>query len=129
MLGWPDVAGFAHIAERFVLHVASGASIMLLAWWLWDLGERKNVLPRIKSGWMFMLFPSLLAFTIISFREIYDVAVGGYVVKSIFDWISWMIGIGWGAWATQAISWRVWEARIDIRRSNSDRKFRRMNNE
>ena len=99
---------------------------MLLAWWLWDLGERKNVLPRIKSGWMFMLFPSLLAFTIISFREVYDVAAGGYVVKSIFDWISWMIGIGWGAWATQAISWRVWEARIDIRRSNQDRKFRRI---
>ena len=84
----------AHIIERFVIHLFSGASVVLMALWgFWILERKIRWFPEMR-GWMFYIFPSLIAFVFISFREIFDVAAGGPLVKSITDWLSWVMGMG-----------------------------------
>jgi hypothetical protein len=91
-----------HIAERFAIHFASSALLLgcvyfALRYWLrrnakvgrW-LSTRKNHL-LVVSG--------LLVAGIAAWREPFDVAAGGSVVKSVFDFISWYSGSAVSAWA------------------------------
>ena len=83
-----------HIIERFIVHLFSGALVVLAALWgFWIIERKVKWFPELK-GWMFYIFPSLTAFILISFREVWDVANGGPVVKSVIDWIGWLAGIG-----------------------------------
>ena len=103
----------AHILERFVIHVFSGASVLILAlvgfWYM----ERKVRSFRL-NGWMFFILPALVSFTLISFREIWDVSAGGPLIKSVTDWISWVIGIGGAAYGLYRLSPRVTQAVEEI---------------
>ena len=49
--------------------------------------------PRI-AGWSYLATPAVFAFMFISFREIFDVANGGLLVKSVIDWAGWSVGFG-----------------------------------
>ena len=82
-----------HVIERFIIHIFSGASVVLIALWgFWIIERKIKWFPELR-GWMFYIFPSLIAFTFISFREVFDVANGGPVIKSLTDWTSWLIGL------------------------------------
>ena len=40
-------------------------------------------------------------------REIFDVAAGGLLIKSISDWISWIAGLGVSVWALYRLTPRL----------------------
>ena len=82
-----------HIADRFVIHVFSGGGVAILTLTAWWWAERRfHFWPRPR-GWLAIAVPLFLVFTLISFREIWDVQEWGRV-KSVFDWLSWLIGLG-----------------------------------
>lgn len=93
-----DTWTLSHILERFIIHLFSGGSVFFLAFTGLDLCQRKRWLPRY-YGWWHLALPALLSFLFISLREVFDVAAGGWYVKSITDWISWVIGLGAAVYA------------------------------
>ena len=59
----------------------------------WLLERKVRWWPHL-HGWWALILPALLSFMVISMREIFDVAAGGLLIKSISDWISWIAGLG-----------------------------------
>ena len=84
------------IIERGIIHFFSSAGVSLIALTGFWLLERK-------VRW----WPSLHGWWAISFREIFDVAAGGLLVKSISDWISWILGLGVSVWALYRLTPRL----------------------
>ena len=103
----------AHILERFVIHFFSGAAVLMLALVVLWYCERRWLKYHLR-GWMFFILPALISFTLISFREIWDVSAGGPLIKSVIDWVSWLLGIGGGAYGLYRLSPRVTQAVKEI---------------
>ncbi|HHU35584.1 MAG TPA: hypothetical protein GXZ49_10260 [Bacteroidetes bacterium] len=91
-----------HIAERFVIHFFSAGTLIVavsfaLRYWLrrnakvkrWVAPERERLL----------VVSCFIVSGIAAWREPFDVAAGGSVVKSVFDFISWYSGSAVSAWA------------------------------
>ncbi len=85
-----------HIIERFLIHVASSATISLcfffaLRFWL---RKSKRVGAWVSSNKQHLLVISaLLVFAFLPIREAYDVAFGNQVwYKTPFDQLSWFLG-------------------------------------
>ena len=96
-----------HILERFVIHFFSSAGVYLIALWGFWLLERKVSWWPKPRGWWELILPALLSFLFISFREVFDVAGGGPVAKSVSDWISWSAGLGAALWALYRLTPRL----------------------
>ena len=88
----------AHILERAAIHFFSSAGVYLLALWgFWELERRAAWWPQLK-GWWELILPALVSFLFISLREVFDVAAGGSPLKSVSDWLSWILGLGLSVW-------------------------------
>ena len=90
-----------HIAERFIVHLFSAASLVLLAFLLLRSLRRRWFLADewLPESWRSTLvLAALLIFAGSALREAYDVSVGGALAKSISDYVSWVLGCGCAAW-------------------------------
>ena len=104
-----------HIIDRAVIHFFSSGGVYLIALWgFWLLERRVPWWPELR-GWWELILPALVSFIFISFREIFDVAAGGPVVKSLCDWLSWLAGLGTSAWALYRLAPRLAAVRSEIK--------------
>ena len=96
-----------HIFERGVIHFFSSAGVYLCALFgFWALERKVRWWPDLK-GWGELVVPAFFSFLFISNREVFDVAAGGSVIKSVCDWISWILGLGMSVWALYRIAPRL----------------------
>ena len=72
----------AHIFERFMIHFFSAGGVLLVA-----LNLKNFIYPEASD-----FVALLMVFTLISFREIWDVKNGNPLIKSVSDWVSWAFG-------------------------------------
>ena len=108
-----------HVLDRFVLHVFSGASVLIIFMYAWWLCERwVKGWPRLE-GWLFFTVPGFIAFTVIALRESYDVAMGNPLQKSFFDHASWIIGIFGFSYAIYRLYPRLRQAMEEIEKRRS----------
>ena len=105
----------AHIVERAVIHFFSSAGVYLIALWGFWMLERKVKWWPQPHGWWELILPAVASFLFISFREVWDVNAGGSVVKSVCDWISWVLGLGVSVWALYRLSPRLGQILGEIR--------------
>ena len=77
---------WGHIIEREVIHFFSAGSCYVIALITLRFFERKS------PYWYKATIPALVAAGLIFLREPMDVAVGGWVGKSYFDYTFWMLG-------------------------------------
>ena len=89
LCGWQYIG---HIAERFMLHVVSGGSVVI--------GSVCGLAECMRRRWLWQMRPlSLVAFSVvvallfIGQREAFDVAAGDDPIKSIIDGLSWATGM------------------------------------
>ena len=109
----------AHIAERSVIHFFSSAGVYLLALWgFWLLERKLRWWPRLHGWWEFVL-PAAVSLGLIGTREIFDVAAGGSLVKSVCDWSSWALGLGASVWALYRLFSRLGQVLREIREEHS----------
>lgn len=94
---------WGHVLDRFVIHVFSAGGVSLLVLWL----AARFVPPELLPGWTFYGVPLGVAFTCISFREIWDVRNGNPMTKSVCDFVSWIAGFGLSAWLLREIAARA----------------------
>lgn len=87
---------WGHIAERFFIHVFASGSVYMLAFFGMRFFRRKN------AYWHALIVPALIAAGFIGWREAFDVARDGEL-KSVFDYISWSLGLGLAAWGVHRI--------------------------
>ena len=87
--------------------------IALTGFWL--LERKVRWWPKL-HGWWALILPALLSFMVISFREIFDVAAGGLLVKSVCDWLSWIAGLGVSVWALYRLTPLLNETLLEIDR-------------
>ena len=97
-----DWSHIGHILNRFQLHFFSAGGAYLVALTLWRVCQEKW--PRFPlflafRGWGQLIAPALIMLIIIDGREIFDVARGGWVWKSVIDRISWISGFGFSVWS------------------------------
>ena len=84
--------GFEHIAARFIIHFFSAAGVFQGMMNLQCYGRAKwDWFPRLR-GWNSFIFSAFVPFAFICMWEIWDVAEGGWVYKSVIDWFSWASG-------------------------------------
>ena len=82
-----------HILERFQIHVFSSTSLYLLALFgFWGLEIHVSWWPPVPGVWG-LIFPAVVVFMAVASREIFDIAKGGWIGKSIIDWFSWAVGL------------------------------------
>ena len=111
-----------HIIDRFIIHLFSGASVALIALWgFWIIERKVKWWPEMR-GWMFYIFPTLLAFVFISFREIWDVHNGGLLVKSVTDWISWILGLGAANYCLYRLTPKLDQVLKQIKKRRAERR-------
>lgn len=108
---------FLHILDRFIIHLFSSAAVLMLAQVLFVYLERAwSKFPSwLLRGWFFFLVPGVFAFLLIASREIYDVATGNPPIKSYFDYLSWVLGIGLATWGRLRICRRTLKAVEEIK--------------
>ena len=105
----------AHILERAVIHFFSSSGVYLIALWgFWLLERKVKWWPQLR-GWRELILPAVLSFLLISTREIFDMAAGGSVVKSVCDWLSWLLGLGVSVWAVYRLFPRLGRILAEIR--------------
>lgn len=119
--GWGMVR---HTLERALLHVASGGSVALLAMATWHACASRGWL-WILRGKSFYALPALIAVFAISLREPWDVANGDPALKSTFDWLSWVMGIGLAQYALWRLTDRLMEVRLSIQTQRQSQRARR----
>ena len=107
-----------HTIERFFIHLFSGAAVLMLSQVGFAYWERKwERFPTwLLHGWFWFIVPGLAAFAAVASREIFDVAAGGPAIKSYFDYLSWILGIGLASWGRLRTSERTLLAMDQIRR-------------
>lgn len=97
----------AHILERGMIHFFSSAGVTLIALWgFWTLERKASWWPQL-HGWWELILPATVSFLCISLREVFDVAAGGSILKSVCDWLSWLLGLGVSVWALYRLSPRL----------------------
>jgi hypothetical protein len=94
--GRPDVT-VIYALQRYVLHIFHSPAFYLLSVAVFYWIVRKLNWQRMQ-GWWALIMPAIFIFIIISGREIWDVAAGDPVWKSIVDWSSWITGLGLSVW-------------------------------
>ncbi len=110
-----------HTFDRAVIHFFSSAGVYLLGLWgFWLLERKVSWWPELRGWWEFIL-PALLSFAGISLREVFDVAAGGALVKSVCDWLSWLLGLGTSVWAVYRLSPRLLGVRAEIAKAREER--------
>jgi hypothetical protein len=88
-----------HIIERFVIHFFSATGLVLSVATFLRYAKRKKSYNWLPEGARAtVIWAALVVFAASTMREAYDVSVGGWVVKSYFDYASWALGCGIGAW-------------------------------
>ena len=105
---------FAHILDRGVIHFFCSTGVYLIALWGFWLLERKVSWWPGLTGWSAMVVPAVMSFLFISMREIFDVSSGGLLIKSICDWVSWLLGLGASVWALYRMMPRFSQLKLDI---------------
>ncbi len=83
----------AHIADRFLTHFFASGGLLIAC----SFGPR-----QVAPGWA----PRRMTAT----REAYDVWNGGKLVKSVFDFISWTLGVTVWDWAVTKLA-KFWVSR------------------
>ena len=90
-----------HIAERFVIHFFCAASLQIMVFFALKYWVRRNA----KVGrWLstrkthLLVVSALIVTNLAVIREPFDVFVGGFVLKSYFDFLSWYLGSGTSTW-------------------------------
>ena len=113
---------FLHILDRFIIHLFSSAAVLMLAQVGFVYLERRWAkFPRwLLRGWFFFIVPGMFAFLLIASREIYDVAVGNPPLKSYFDYLSWILGIGLASWGRLRTSRRTQKAVEEIKEGRAN---------
>lgn len=99
-----------NILDRFVIHFTAATSLVLALANLYRYLRR-----RYRNQWLPGTMPHTLAwaaltvFAISTLREAYDVRQGQSLVKAITDYISWLLGTGFGAWGIYRWAYFTWE--------------------
>lgn len=97
-----------HIVERFLVHFFSATGIVLAVSTFLRFARRKKRYSWLPDGTRATLvWAALIVFSVAVLREAYDVSAGGWVVKSYFDYASWALGCGVGAWGL--IRYHEWD--------------------
>lgn len=92
-----------HILDRAFIHFYMAAGFLLMTLVAWEYATRKfRWWPRL-NGWGAYAIPAFVIFTLISFREVFDVHNGQPLVKAITDWISWISGMAAAIWGLHRI--------------------------
>ena len=86
---------WGHILDRTVIHLFSAGGVLLSGLYL------KRFIPEARrpDDWVI----ALCAFTVISLREVHDVAEGNPRVKSYIDWCSWAGGFTLWLWVIHRV--------------------------
>ncbi len=114
------MAYFVFVLERSIIHFFSSAGVVLLALYgFWLLERKVSWWPKTRGGWWDLVLPALVSFTFISFREVFDVASGGSPVKSVCDWLSWLLGMGVSIWAIYRLFPRLGQILGEIQKKES----------
>ena len=108
------------ILERFIIHMFSGAAVLLLALLAFLFLERAfRWFPRF-DGIAFFAVPGLVAVFCIFLREPFDVQSGWWVGKSYIDVVSWICCVGLAIWALLRLHEQIYEsAQAFYRKKNS----------
>jgi hypothetical protein len=95
-----------HILDRFVIHLASATSLVMAATFAImylrrKIADSQQWIPANFNSQL--LLAALLVASVAFMREPYDVNNGQPLVKAFFDFASWIIGTGVGAWGLYRI--------------------------
>lgn len=93
----------AHVANRFLIHFFASGGLLIAASLGWIIAKRK---ARNLERYEPIILPALVILWVTATREAYDVWRGGELVKSVFDFISWTLGVAvWGVGLTKFAKW------------------------
>ena len=102
-----------HILDRFLIHFTAATALLLMAAIGWRAAARKypqrKFFPR--SMEQTLLYSALSTFGAAVLREAFDVAAGQTTTKAVFDYASWFLGLGFGAWGLYRWHYFSWEAK------------------
>lgn len=91
---------FLHILDRFIIHATAATALVLWTFMLLRTLQRRAAHQWLPSGWrQTLVIAALAVFAVATLREGYDIRNGQSAVKEVFDYISWLIGGGFGAWS------------------------------
>ena len=83
-----------HILERSLIHFFASGGLLLAFIYSWSYAKQRAKNLELYET---IILPALLILWTTAMREAYDVYNNGSLVKSIFDLISWFIGVSvWG---------------------------------
>ena len=112
------MSDIVHILDRAVIHFFCSAGVYLIALWgFWLLERKVSWWPQLR-GWWELILPAAASFGFISLREVFDVAGGGSPLKSVCDWISWLLGLGVSVWALYRLVPRLGRVLAEIKEEN-----------
>jgi hypothetical protein len=103
------MSDFLNILDRFTIHLFAAYGLVV------GVSFALRTVARKKPDWWFMphdrrlilTFSALIVCLFAFAREPHDVDAGGWVVKSYFDFASWVIGSGCAVWGQyRAESWK-----------------------
>lgn len=86
-----------HILTRAAIHIFSGGTAYLIAYFTCRFCERKF------KRWWPLVYPAIMAFGLIGLREAFDVDSGDPLIKSVVDWLSWCVGLGLAVWGVYRV--------------------------
>jgi hypothetical protein len=98
-----------HIADRFLIHLASGTSLVMCALFGIAYLRRRvaNSQPWIPPQFNYQLLICALLISAIAFvREPFDVYNGQPRIKAVTDFISWVLATSLGAWGLYSVRTR-----------------------
>ncbi len=97
----------ALIADRFLTHFFASGGLLIACSLGWMVAKRK---ARNLDRYEPIILPALVILWVTATREAYDVWNGGKLVKSVFDFISWTLGVAVWGWAVTKLA-KFWVSR------------------
>ena len=92
-----------HILTRALIHFAFSGILLFMFTRIWAYAKRRATHLELYET---IIIPALLILWTTAMREAYDVWNGGALIKSLFDFASWLLGVvvfGWVIWKTKAV--------------------------
>ena len=101
---------FLHILDRFLIHFTAATSLGLML----AIGYR-YAYKRTRSQWLphsmpeTLVYAGMTLFAVAILREAWDVGQGQSVIKAFCDYLSWLLGAGFGVWGLYRWHYFGWE--------------------
>jgi hypothetical protein len=101
-----------HILDRCAIHFASATSLVLMLAIAYRYAYRRTQSPWLPHSMPeTLVYSGLTLFAASTLREAWDVANGQSVLKAFTDYLSWLLGSGFGVWGLYRWHYFKWEDR------------------